>query len=435
MPQAPNQGPAERVSLDQLRDALLTGQTPRTLGDLEPIVEGIARLAEGGELRYAAEVFVRRLDNGRVFIWLPAPAEGLECVQAFVGGARRRRQVQKALSSRHLAFFLNEAGLLAQMAGDLRDAVPYYKDATEIDRRSGDRRNLSIDHQNYAELLANLGDLSEAETSARQAHVLARSLADPKRERDTLATLGYTQAMRGRVEQALASFQQANALARDLSEGKDLYSIRGVWWADLLIRIGRLDQARELTAANMRISERYRWSQNVARCHWILGRLSAADGDHRKVADHFTAAFQTMREGRMLQDLPWVLVARGGYAHQRRAWDDSLTTAEEALDVSGKRGLAPAQAEARILRGRTMLDRATMAGGNNGLSDAAAAARDDAGEALSIARRTGYAWAQRDALRLLADALEALGRHDAAVSRRHDAEGVARRLDIRPHAE
>ena len=53
---------------------------------------------------------------------------------------------------------------------------------------------------------------------------------------------------------------------------------------------------------------------------------------------------------------------------------------------------------------------------------------DDAGAALTIARQCGYAWAERDALQLKADALDASGHRDAAHAARREAEAMTRRL-------
>jgi hypothetical protein len=63
-----------------------------------------------------------------------------------------------------------------------------------------------------------------------------------------------------------------------------------------------------------------------------------------------------------------------------------------------------------------------------GVTLAATEALDDAGAALTIARACGYAWAERDALQLKADALVAQGDRDAADAARREAEAMTRRL-------
>ncbi|MHC4400598.1 MAG: hypothetical protein ACYTG0_13060 [Planctomycetota bacterium] len=57
-------------------------------------------------------------------------------------------------------------------------------------------------------------------------------------------------------------------------------------------------------------------------------------------------------------------------------------------------------------------------------------AQDDAEAALALARQCGYAWAQRDALWLLAETCDALGEADRAAAARRDAEALARRLQL-----
>lgn len=56
-----------------------------------------------------------------------------------------------------------------------------------------------------------------------------------------------------------------------------------------------------------------------------------------------------------------------------------------------------------------------------------------AGQALSIARQCEYAWAERYALQLEADALVALGDRDYAQAARREAEAMTRRLNPAGH--
>jgi hypothetical protein len=84
-------------------------------------------------------------------------------------------------------------------------------------------------------------------------------------------------------------------------------------------------------------------------------------------------------------------------------------------------------ADGLVLRARIRLDRA--------LDEAPAARRvateragDDLDGALILARDCGYAWAERDALALLAEVHEALGSGDKAAAFRREAEALSRRL-------
>lgn len=58
----------------------------------------------------------------------------------------------------------------------------------------------------------------------------------------------------------------------------------------------------------------------------------------------------------------------------------------------------------------------------------AGAHQPDVGAAITIARQCGYAWAERDALQLKADALAAAGDRAGAHAARREAEAMTRRL-------
>jgi hypothetical protein len=105
------------------------------------------------------------------------------------------------------------------------------------------------------------------------------------------------------------------------------------------------------------------------------------------------------------------------------------------LALAAPRGLRLVHADALVLRGRARMV--------EGQPDNASRALDDAEEALRLARECGYAWAERDALFLAAEAhakLAALhqGANNAAASReleasrraRADAEALAAKLTL-----
>lgn len=76
-----------------------------------------------------------------------------------------------------------------------------------------------------------------------------------------------------------------------------MYSLGGVWWAQLLLDTGRVGVTRRLTEANHKISSRNGWNEDVARCQRLLARCYLADGAPAVAAPRLHAALATFREG------------------------------------------------------------------------------------------------------------------------------------------
>jgi len=97
----------------------------------------------------------------------------------------------------------------------------------------------------------------------------------------------------------------------------------------------------------------------------------------------------------MIQELACVLLTEAACDLGERHCDSALAACERALQLAAPRGYRLIYADASNLRARLMLERP---------EPDPSRARDDAEAALQLAETSEYAWAQRDALELLARA-------------------------------
>src|SRR5208337_1629471 len=135
--------------------------------------------------------------------------------------------------------------------------------------------NLSIGLQNKSELLVYLGRLADAKETATEALRLASENKDERQVFSNYAHRGWAATLSASSKQLLSSAEDF-ALANELEKKNDpdfaeLYSLRGIQWAELLLRGGHPSQAARRTQANLRICERNRWNDDIARCYWMLG--------------------------------------------------------------------------------------------------------------------------------------------------------------------
>lgn len=400
---------------------------------LEPVLAAIELLNDAGDVKRASELYQARLDGGAIFRHLPASVEGMHCALGFVADEERRTRCEDQLSADALVFYLNAVGLYGANAGELTWAMPYFEAAEAVDRRMSNALPLCIGLQNQVSLLTTPGRLRDGEAKAREALNLAREIEDDWNVGQSLCHLGTALARRGRVGEAMAAFEEANDIEKRIDlQGHELYSPRGVRWADLLLGLGQTARARALTEANATICELHAWQDDVAGCRLTLGRLDAVEGRLDAAVEHLTAAEGVMRRGHLLQRLPPVLLARGGVERRRRRWEAAWRFVGEALRIAMPRGMRLDHADGLVLRARLRFEqeKADRTGDAEALRDAALRAQDDLDAALTLARDCGYAWAERDALELLADTSTALGEHEKAHSFRRNADALTAGLRL-----
>ncbi|MET0645281.1 MAG: ATP-binding protein [Pyrinomonadaceae bacterium] len=389
-----------------------SGEAPRSVKEIEPVLLAISLLLDVGDFAAADGLYRSRLDDvggGEVFQSLPAAGEGLACALGFVGDEARRRQCEEKLSRRGLRFYLNRAGHYGMLSGYCEPALNFYRESKAVSRDEQDGAGLSAGLLNEAVLLVALGRLAEARRAIAESFLLAASGRGRREVRDGYVCLGWVDALRGRVRPAAESFAVANEIEGTADPGEhELYSGRGVLWADLLVRTGHAALASRRTQSNLLICERYRWNDDIGRCRWVLGRCALAGGRPDAAAAEFELAEGIFYGGQLIYDLARLHVAAGELDLARGNAAGALGRAAEALAHAAPGGMKVVQADALVLRGRArMSERADEKG--------AARALDDAEEALRLARECEYAWGERDGLSLKATAHAALAaRHQAA---------------------
>jgi hypothetical protein len=397
-------------------------QTVNSRDELGRVTNAIALLLEAAQVEQADALYRERLGNGAAFRRLPAVRDGVQCTLGFVADEQRGSQVRRQLSTRRLGFYLNALGIFALNAAEFELADRHLRDAVDIRINTGDDHAAEPALLNLGELLIHRGRLTEAEVAIRDSLALSRRLGSEEVVVRSLAYRGWVFGLQGSTSHAIESFREALEVERWTdSVLHGLYSLGGIWWAELLLRLGHTGEARQATDRNLEICARSGWHQDSAGCQLLLGRLDAMTHRLTPATINLTHAATTFRIGHMLPELTDVLLAQADLDRGQRAWTAAESHIAEALRLASSRSMRLKHADALVLRGRIALDQ-------HASPLAAAEALDDAAAALTIARQCGYAWAERDALQLKADALAEAGERDGAHAARREAEAMTRRL-------
>lgn len=412
--------------------SLVAGQpsldSPEDAAAVEPLVAAVELLLEADDFDGADQLYRSRLRNGRVFIAIPAPAEGLRCASSFVRDAERKKRCEQKLSLRRLSFYLNEAGLFAKNAGDFVTALECFEGAGRIDGSGKDWRNYYTVLVNQSELLAIIGRLAETEARLREALALADSEFElDQRISHGLLLIAETLALQGQVREAVAALRPSGINRNFTNSRPETVSHLGVRFAIFLFRLGRLKEARTVARIGLAVSSEYSWDHNVARYNGILGAIAIRAGQLADAEEYLRSAEVMFRKSYMLSELPAVLLGRGELARRRRLWSDAILQAEEVLRLVGPRRMRLVHADALVLRASVHLDRLRFE--QNAVAPERAA--DDLDAALAIARDCGYAWAERDALHFLGQAHDRMGASERADLFRREADELSGRLKVR----
>ncbi|MEV6299131.1 trypsin-like peptidase domain-containing protein [Actinoplanes sp. NPDC051861] len=386
-------GVAADVTLAGLPSSVLTSRD-----EALRVAEAIELSLDAGQWRAAEDLYRRRTRNGQVWFNLPAAWLGQRVATAFVATAVRRDDCRKALSSRHLVFFVNEAGLLAMTAGDMTAAVTHLSDSIKLLRNSTQQLGLSRVLGNLARCLGQQGHLLIASHTAAEALEVATGTSDSAELWVAHSRVAWVSGLAGDTAIADTHVRKAAGLMPG-RRGALLYGISGVWWGEHLTRTGRTAAARTLTEANLSVCRQHGLHSDAARCRAILAALDLRAGDVVRAATHVNAALATLRAGDNLPDLAGALVL----AAERDRVSGDLDTADihaaEAIDAAAPRDLVITHAAGLTVQARIAADRFIATGDEEDLNRA----RDAAEAAHRMA--TGpepLPWAELDAAQVLA---------------------------------
>ncbi len=319
-----------------------------------------------------------------------------------------------ALTPLDRAWVLGEASYGLRAQGRLQEALPAIRMGLQMEEAAGFWRNAAISASNLSETELLIGDVAAAATAERSV-----ALAD--RAGDRFLMMGtrafYADALHtaGKSEEVESLFADAERRQRDLRpELPLLYSMAGHRYCDLLLSLGRAEEARDRAAQTIKVARRNNWVLDVAldtltlgRAHLALALKSLASAplaettrdDARAAAAMLNEAVEGLRASGQNEFVPRGLLARAGF---RRAIGDVGAARRDLDDVQEIAEPGPMRlylCDCALKRARLALARREGFSPLNGLvdpsppppalPDAAEAARflEEAREELDAARK------------------------------------------------
>ncbi|MCK4731378.1 MAG: hypothetical protein KAT65_02870, partial [Methanophagales archaeon] len=274
-------------------------EQPETLEDMQPLFEQVYHGCAAGLYDEVLDaVFWNRIQReNEYFIThkLGAWETALSLVKTFFpkGDLSQMPLVsEKGIQG----WLLATAGLALLNTGRPKEAEEAFLTVLQVNIEEKGWENVSVDYQNLAELQFQTGELVSGLESAKKALDAAEKAKSDRDITNSKAYLAWILHLLGKSEEADNWFRRADELRIKIDpDGNRLYSIYGIFYADFLTLMKRIDEALELIKQNLEICQMNNWQVITSECHRCLGAIERIKGNHNEAEIHLQNAIEIVR--------------------------------------------------------------------------------------------------------------------------------------------
>ncbi len=289
------------------------------------------------------------------------------------------------------SFLLNEVGLALLNTGMPKEAAKPFLTTIQMYIKAKDLKNTSTGYRNLADLQFRSGELESGLESAKKALDAAKKAKSDQYVVNSKAYFAWILHLMGKSEEASKEFRQADEFQIKI-EGDRLYSTTGVFYADFLFSMKRIDEAFELTKQNLEICQRNNWHADISRCHRCLGAIERISGNHNEAEAHLQNAIEIARKvGMPFLEIEALVESCRLHLDIGRP-EDPIHDAKEALTICVRAGFKLYEPEAEVILGKAYL-------ALNDLEQAKTFAQSAYEKAIGMK----YRWQEGDAAHLLGE--------------------------------
>jgi tetratricopeptide (TPR) repeat protein len=367
---------------------------PDTLEEMQPLFEQVYHGCAAGlydeVVYYVYWKKIHRMGNFFIYHKFGAWEINISLVKTFFPKGDLS-QIPLVTDKRAQSWLLNEAGLALFSTARPKEAEKSLLLSAEISRELKDWREISMRYQNLADLQFRTVELESGLESAKKALDAAEKAKFDVYIVISKAYLAWILHLSGKGEEASKEFCQADELQIKIG-GYRLYAISGVFYADFLISMNRIDEAFELTKRNLVICQIEKFLNDISRCHRCLGAIERLKGTYEDAKVHLQNALEIARKVGM-PDLEIEAMLESGRLHlDIGRHEDAIRDAKEVLTICARTGFKLDEPEAEVV-----LSKAYMA--LNDLEQAKTVAHSAYEKAIGM----NYRWPEGDAAHLLGE--------------------------------
>lgn len=396
-------------------------QWPKTEEYYAPFLDAIELLLESGDFKGAHQLCWERVASWRAFMFNPSSFANQRSALGFVADDNRQNHCRQSLGPGILASYLWRIGFWAAACGELSLARNFLEtsrvacestSATEARTPFSEERYVPY-HLTTEEKLAaryvlgllnlELGNCSAAEGYMTEALKIASVENDPADIASVIFAQAHILSLQGKLRAAAERFLEGNGFLLEIARRDEnaFYVHSELYKAHHLIQIRGYNLATYIADSNLSLLESIEADTDRAGWASLRGYLAIIGGDRGMAKRQLVDAERIIRNARLTVDRPRVLLAQAELERMEGHRDTAFDRVEEALALAAPREMVRAHVETLLVRANLRL---TLGNGPDHTSsnDSFCLAYDDAEAALTIARRSGDVWGERDALQLLA---------------------------------
>ena len=310
-----------------------------TLDGLQPQIELVHHSCQAGDYNKAWSIYWENLEKQNRHILtgvLCAYDTTLEVLKSFF--PNNDFYQQPLIDSKHSKCkILEKIGFCLTSLGHLTEAKKIYKSAKKTALSLNNWHQAIIAYHQLAEIQVHLGKLNLSKKILDIAFSLVQQKGSRWLKMESLVYQGRIAYLKGQLDVADNFFEQAKELQRQIDFNYDinhLYSWRGIWYVEYLIRLGDLAYAQAIAEENLDICQKKKWFNLIGKCHRIIGDITAAREQNDSAGEHYDMALKIARRVNRKDSLIEALIARGKWSLR---WDEiksAKNDLNEALNYS-----------------------------------------------------------------------------------------------------
>ncbi|HEX8493833.1 MAG TPA: restriction endonuclease [Pyrinomonadaceae bacterium] len=321
---------------------------PDTVEEMSPLYAAVSHgCAAGRHHEVLNEIYWMRIQRGREhFNWKKLGSFGAELAVLSGFFEILWEQPIAGLTDNAKAFVLNMAGFALRALGRLQEAAQPMQAGLKTRVAGETWENAAASASNLSELYSTIGDLPQALTFAEQSVELADRSGDEFQRMSKRTTLANALHQRGRAEEAIATFREAEEMQRQRQpEYPLLYSLQGFQYCDLLLSHGQVQEVKDRAARTLEWAKEHGGLLSNALDNLSLGcalllEAQQMDAGVTMQADEFLQrAVDGLRQAGMMDELPRGLLARAALHQFRGDYKRAERDLAEVLRIATRGGM------------------------------------------------------------------------------------------------
>ncbi|NJO72461.1 MAG: serine protease [Leptolyngbyaceae cyanobacterium RM1_406_9] len=372
-----------------------------SLQDLMPFIEAVHHLCEAGDYHEAYRILSELIDQDKNYVLtlqLGAYDTRLKLLSEFFpDGDMLKPPCGNQLEQ---YFVLKEIGFCLMALEQLEEARSFLERGIRVAEEMSDTNKLVHAYRDLSSVYVYLGELAQASNIIRKAANFDQDLTEPHQALNSLALESWIAYLQGNLEKAKRLFEKLEDEQCKLEPNQPyLYRSRGIFQADYLRRTGRIQDAKYVAEANLRISRNKRWLERESRCHRILGDIESESENDADARIHYSQALKIARSISHRPILIETLRAQGVFLTRQGELEEARNDLNEALSYATKGVYRINEANIHVGLGWLCLKEADQFPEKS--KEKRSQAKAEAERSLQMSKEMGYYWGILDSEKVL----------------------------------